>query len=449
MTTVNKKEAFLLLLGDLFLFLSSIYIVLFLRYFNFPNADLLIQHLIPFGFLSIIFIFVFLVAGLYEKHTLLLRSRLPNILFNSQITNAFIAVLIFYLVPGFGITPKINLFAYIIISSVLILIWRLYGLRLIYSPKKQNAIIIGSGEEIYEIFDEVNNNQRYSLKFVSAIDLSKTSEVDFKEEIINRIYGESVTVAVVDFDNPEVGKLIGHLYNLIFSKVRFIDMHKVYEDIFDRVPISLLKDSWFIENISTSPKATYDALKRLMDIFLSSILGLVSLVFYPFIYIAIKLDDGGPVFIRQERMGKDNKIIKITKVRTMSVKENVDLKNDSEKRITRVGNFLRKSRIDEIPQIWSIIKGDQSLIGPRPELPALVKKYEEEISYYSVRNLIKPGSSGWAQIYHDAHPHHGVAIEKTKEKLSYDLYYVKNRSIMLDLKIALRTIRTLLSRSGV
>jgi lipopolysaccharide/colanic/teichoic acid biosynthesis glycosyltransferase len=116
--------------------------------------------------------------------------------------------------------------------------------------------------------------------------------------------------------------------------------------------------------------------------------------------------------------------------------------------ITKVGNFLRKTRVDELPQLWNILKGDLSLIGPRPELPALVKQYEHEIPYYNVRHLIKPGLSGWAQIYHDTHPHHEVATLETKRKLSYDLYYIKNRSFLLDIKIALRTLRTLVSIAG-
>jgi lipopolysaccharide/colanic/teichoic acid biosynthesis glycosyltransferase len=185
-----------------------------------------------------------------------------------------------------------------------------------------------------------------------------------------------------------------------------------------------------------------------MDIVVGILLGIITLVIYPFIWVLIKLDDGGPLFFTQKRVGKDDSEIKITKLRTMYVRENVDFENDSKSRVTRIGNFLRKSRIDEIPQIWCIIKGEQSLIGPRPELPALVKKYEQQISYYKVRHLIKPGLSGWAQIYHDNHPHHGIDVEQTKEKLSYDLYYVKNRSFLLDLKIALRTIAQLLSRKG-
>jgi lipopolysaccharide/colanic/teichoic acid biosynthesis glycosyltransferase len=121
---------------------------------------------------------------------------------------------------------------------------------------------------------------------------------------------------------------------------------------------------------------------------------------------------------------------------------------NSSLRVTKVGSFLRRTRIDELPQLWNVLRGDYSLIGPRPELPALVAAYSEKIPYYNARHLLKPGLSGWAQIYHREHPHHGIDIEETQNKLSYDLYYVKNRSLLLDLQIGLKTIRTILSRSG-
>jgi len=117
--------------------------------------------------------------------------------------------------------------------------------------------------------------------------------------------------------------------------------------------------------------------------------------------------------------------------------------------ITKVGFFLRKTRLDEWPQLWNVLRGDISLVGPRPEFPEPVEYYNEEIPYYNIRHLMKPGLSGWAQLYHDNHPHHGTNVSETSTKLSYDLYYIKNRSIMLELQIALRTIKTLLSRTGV
>jgi len=267
---------------------------------------------------------------------------------------------------------------------------------------------------------------------------------------LNRIFSEDVSVIVIDFKNEKIEPILPALYNLISSKIMFIDMHRIYEDVFDRIPLSLIEYSWFLENISLARKSTYDFLKRIMDIALGFSAGLASLIFYPFVILAIKLDDGGPIFSVQERVGQDNKPIKLFKFRTMS-KANDGGKwgEGNVNKITRVGNFLRRSRLDEIPQLWNVVAGHVSLIGPRPEFADAVKKYEQEIPYYAVRHLIKPGLSGWAQIYHDNHPHHGVAVEQTKEKLSYDLFYLKNRSFILDITIALKTVSKLLSIMGV
>ncbi len=114
-----------------------------------------------------------------------------------------------------------------------------------------------------------------------------------------------------------------------------------------------------------------------------------------------------------------------------------------------MGNILRKTRIDELPQLWNVLVGDISLIGPRPELPTGVAIYDKEIPYYNIRHLIKPGLSGWAQIHQENHPHHGAEVNLTREKLTYDIYYIKNHSFWLDIKIALKTIKALLSRTGI
>jgi lipopolysaccharide/colanic/teichoic acid biosynthesis glycosyltransferase len=183
----------------------------------------------------------------------------------------------------------------------------------------------------------------------------------------------------------------------------------------------------------------------MMDVVISFPLALASLVFYPFVIAARKIE-GYPVFIYQERVGKNQKPIRIMKFGSMTVSDGGVWVTKSDNRITKVGAFLRKSRIDELPQLWNILRGDLSLIGPRPELPNLVELYKKEIPHYNVRHLIKPGLSGWAQIHHEKPPH---SIEETVDKLSYDLYYVKHRSFLLDLKIALQTVKTLLSRVGM
>ncbi|MBX4198473.1 exopolysaccharide biosynthesis polyprenyl glycosylphosphotransferase [Candidatus Parcubacteria bacterium] len=448
MSALNKRDPFLLFIGDIVIFFISLWLALFLRYLSLPTEKLLNTHLLPFSILILAWFLVFYIAGLYEKRSIILRSRLPNTIFRAQIINSVIAVLFFYFIPYFGITPKTVLFIYLSVSFICILVWRIYGYTFVGPKRKQNAILIGSGEEMKELRDEVNANQHYNLNFISSVGIDSVGKVDFQEEIVKRIYGEDVSIIVVDFKNERIEPILPSLYNLIFSGIVFIDMHKIYEDVFDRIPLSLIRYSWFLENISLTPKITYDILKRVMDVILGCIAGVVSLIVYPFIILAIKLDDSGPIFIVQERVGKNGALIKTYKFRSMQRNE-MDLNKGMENKLTRIGPFLRKSRLDELPQLWSVVKGDTSLIGPRPELPSGVSHYEKEIPYYGIRHLIKPGLSGWAQLYQENHPHHGVAIEQTKEKLSYDLYYLKNRSFMLDIRIALKTIKKLLSRSGI
>jgi len=424
-------------------------LALYIRSAEMPALTLFVKHFVPFSILFIFWLLVYFIAGLYEKHTLILKSRLPNIIFNAQVVNGIFAIIFFYSIPFFKITPKTLLFIYLIISFIFVLLWRLYGLSLISHREKESALLIGSGKEMKELLEEVNTNPRYGLSFVSSVDLGEVDGIDIQNEIITPIYSNNIKIIAVDFSHEEVAPLLPHLYNLIFSKIRFIDSHRIYEDVFNRIPLSLVTYSWFLENISVSPKFTYDLLKRIMDIIISVPLMLIPIITYPFAFIAMKLEDGGPIFITQERIGKDNQTIRLRKFRSMS-KNITDLTAEqSENKITWIGNILRKTRLDEFPQLWNVLRGDISLIGPRPELPSGVKHYEGQIPFYNVRHLIKPGLSGWAQLYHDNHPHHGIGVEQTKEKLSYDLFYIKNRSFFLDIKIALKTLKTLLSRSGI
>ncbi|MBX4199265.1 sugar transferase [Candidatus Parcubacteria bacterium] len=431
MNIASKKEPLVLLLGDVVCFVVSLWLALFLRSLSVPSEALFFTHLVPFGLLIVAWVVIFYIAGLYERHTILLKTKLPGILFNTQVANAIVGVIFFYLIPLFGITPKTVLFIYLVISFLLISLWRMYGYLRIGSNRKEKAVIIGSGREAEELREEINNNDIYNVRIVP-----KT---------------EDPSVVIVDFSDERVEPLLADLYDLIFTGVNFMDMHEIYEDIFKRVPLSIIRYNWFLENVSTVTGVGYGVLKRAMDIALASILGLFSLIVYPFVILAIKLEDGGSAFIAQERVGENDRLIRIYKFRSMTGSDEGKYGEGGATvlKVTKVGKFLRNSRVDELPQLWSVIKGDQSLIGPRPELPSLVTLYKKEIPYYHVRHLVKPGLSGWAQIYQEKdHPHHENAVEQTREKLAYDLYYVKNRSLMLDLKIALRTVKTLFSRVG-
>lgn len=441
MSITPRIESVMLFVGDACVFYVSLALTLFIRYGDF-SRDVLEMHLVPFTILFLVWYAVYFIAGLYEKHTLILKHNIPGTILRAQIVNSAIAAAFFYLIPYFGIAPKTNLLIHLVVSFGLMLLWRRYVAEGVSVPKRESALLIGSGSEVRELMHEVNNNPRYGIKFISSIDISKVESLDFQEEILNRVYTESVSVIVADFKNEKVAPLLPNLYNLIFSHIRFIDMHRVYEDIFNRVPLSLLEYSWFLENISASPRRVYDILKRSMDIVISFVLGVVTLIVTPIVALCIWLDDRGTIFFTQNRIVKNNKTAPIYKFRTMH-------KNDEGHLVvSRVGRILRAFRIDELPQLWNVLRGDLSLIGPRPEMPDLVRHYEDEISYYNVRHLIKPGLSGWAQIYHEGHPHHDADVPETKMKLSYDLYYIKNRSFMLDIAIALKTFKTVITRAG-
>ncbi len=449
MTILNKKEPVFLFFGDMLLFALALFLSLIIR--GGTDGHLVatyLEHLVPFSFVFIVWELVFFIAGLYDKYKTILKDKIPALIFNAQLANTFVAIAFFYLIPYFGITPKTLLFIDLLVSFILVYLWRIASHRIFGVKQKTPAIIVGSGADMRELEREVNANPRSELSFVSSVDLDRASGIDFAGEIVRRIYAERISIMVIDLRDARIEPILPHLYNLIFSGVRFIDMYKVYEDLFEREPLSLVRYNWFLENLSFSPKFTYDLAKRAADIVVSSLIGLVSLLCYPFVILAIKLDDGGPVFIRQERIGQNGKTIAVYKFRSMARNE-TNLAKGAANMLTRVGPFLRKTRIDELPQVWSILKGDLSLIGPRPELPSGVTLYDKEIPYYSIRHLIKPGLSGWAQIWQENHPHHGLKVEETKEKLAYDLYYIKNRSIMLDITIALKTIKTLLSRTGI
>ena len=449
MNNLGKKEALILFCGDIFLFIFSLWAALYIRFGEVPSSALFRIHIAPFSILFLVWILVYFIAGLYEKHTLILKSKLPSIIFNAQFVNSIFAIAFFYLVPFFIITPKTILFIYLIVSFICILAWRLYGISLLGSREREPALLIGSGVEMKELLDEVNNNDRYGINFISSVDVSDIDGIDIQDEIVTPIYSDGIKIIAVDFSHQNVSPLLPHLYNLIFSKISFIDSHRIYEDIFDRIPLSLVTYSWFLENISVSPKFTYDFLKRVTDIVVSFFLGIISLILYPFVIVAIKFDDGGKIFIKQERIGQNKHIINIIKFRTMLVNDGGEGDSNRENKITNVGRYLRASRIDELPQLWNVFIGDVSLIGPRPELPNLVKLYEKEISFYNVRHLIKPGLSGWAQLYQKTPPKFSTDYDQTKTKLSYDLFYIKNRSFWLDIKIGLKTIREIVSRRGV
>jgi Sugar transferases involved in lipopolysaccharide synthesis len=271
-----------------------------------------------------------------------------------------------------------------------------------------------------------------------------------QEQILEFITDEHITVIIVDTRDPHMGAITSVFYNLLFlhPNLTILSALDMYEDIFRRIPLSMLEHTWFIEHITRQPRPLYDAYHRTIDICFALLGGLATLLVLPFVAVWIRREDGGPIFYVQRRIGKDNQPLSLIKFRTMTALPKSEVDGPARNTVTRAGAFLRKTRIDELPQLWNVLRGGYSLIGPRPEIPAYVQEYARAIPYYNARHLITPGLSGWAQLHHQAHPHHGVNVEETRNKLSYDLYYLKNRSFWLDIEIALKTFKTLVMLLG-
>lgn len=445
----NKTEKIFFLAGDIFIFILSLYVSLTIRSGTFLSWSVFESHLIPFVFIFAVWIVVFFIAGLYDKYTTILGESISKVILNAQLANSVVAIIFFYFIPYFEITPKTILFINIIVSFVFVYIWRFYGHEFLGSMSKDSAVIIGSGEEMKSVLREINENPRSELKFVLEIDLDKEKDSSYIKTIIDKIKGGDISAVIIDLKDQRIEPILPILYHQIFSGVKFIDMDKVYESIFDRVPLSFLQYDWFLENVSLEHNFIFAFIKRLIDIIISIIILIVLVPLFPFIALAIIIETGKfKVIISQDRVGENGRIIKIHKFLTMLFDDGGNEELSKRNRLTNVGKFLRKTRLDESPQAWGVVVGDLSLVGPRPEMPLFVELYEKEIPYYGIRHIIRPGLSGWAQICQENPPKGGVNFDDTKTKLSYDLYYLKNKSLLLDLNIILKTLKTLLLRKG-
>lgn len=450
MRVLSRKAYVILLLGDISVLYVSVWVTLAVRHFAIPSAETVGVHLVSFSLLFLIWFVVYFLSGLYGRYTVLFRKQLPNIIFAAQAINMVIAALFFFLIPIFAITPKTVLFIYLFVSTALLFFWRVYMYPHLQIRREIGAVLVGTGQELTELAEVVNRDPVYPLEFRAIVHPELADDESTKKTVSELIQKGSVSTIVADMGNHALDKLLQFIYDLTFVEraAVFLDVRRLYQEIFERVPLSLIDDRWLLRYVSLSPHTIYDTFKRILDIVFAIVLGVLSLILYPFIALAIWLEDRGSVFITQERVGFRGHPVLIRKFRSMTGN---DKGNDvllTKHDVTKVGGFLRRTRLDELPQLWNVLIGDLSFVGPRPELPALVAAYRQTIPHYNLRHLVKPGISGWAQIKHDGHGHHSIQIEPTREKLAYDLYYIKERSLWLDFYIALFTLRTIVSKKG-
>lgn len=428
----------ILLLGDILLLYLCLIITLFLRFGQNLSQENFLKHVVPFSFLYLFWLFIFFVFDLYELDLLKIGVSFAVRILLAVSACFIVGVIFFYALPT--IQPKTNLLILVIILAAGLLLWRRAFLKLFTSFFKNRLAVIGLTEETNDLVSAFRKQPHLGYTLIEVIaeeNLEKLPKT-IKEAKLNTLVVGSKKLT------SEKG-LKRTLYNCLKYRINIIDIAKAYEIIFQKIPIKNLDYLWFLENLQEGKKELFDKVKRIADIMLASFFLLVSLPFWLIIALLIKIDSQGPIFYRQKRVGKDRKTFWLFKFRSMQKEAEKDGPVWAEKkdpRVTRMGKILRKLHLDELPQMINIIKGDISLIGPRPERPIFVKRLEEQIPHYHLRHLIKPGFTGWAQIKFK----YGRTVADSFDKFQYDLYYIKNRSLMLDLIILVKTFQLFFKR---
>lgn len=454
-----KIKKYILILGDIVILYASLIIALAIRYRGF-DFNIFESHLMPFSILYLIWLIVFFIHDLYDLDVAKNNVNFSSALIRALFINGLISVLFFYLAPQslFGaLTPKTNLFLNILIFVILFYGWRYLFNFLLGSLKiKMNAAIVGYNPQAIELAKEIIKSPQmgYKLKLLiknsEPVDRTEIPEIKIIQGLKNLkeiLEQEKINIAIISPEVYQFPNLIQNLFDCIRYKIDFINLAEFYENFTRKVPLNAINQVWFLENISQGKREFYEISKRIFDLFFAFVLLIISLPFWLIIGLIVKLDSTGSIFYRQTRIGQQGKPFVLTKFRSMgkdAEKDGPKMAQKNDPRITKFGKFLRKTRIDELPQLWNIIKGEMSFVGPRAERPEFHQELKEKIPFYQERYLIKPGLSGWAQIKYG----YGSSVEDNFEKVQYDLYYIKNRSFIFDLSIILKTINIVLRGGG-
>jgi exopolysaccharide biosynthesis polyprenyl glycosylphosphotransferase len=454
---MNKKyyrKKLLIFCGDIMIIICSLYLAPFIRYKDFPNPLSFLGSDVFVALSVYIFVLYFFDFYNFEKKITKLTfvMKLLLAIFTINIANASL----FYLLH---LRPYSSWVLFISSSLTLIflMIWRIIFIFLINATKKPvNILIYGagkSGKALYKLLKSISGYQ--VIGFVD--DDEKKHEL-----IINGLPVLGGGNKLPDFvEKYAVNKVIVcagkgirlDLYPLLikakFMGVAVYEMPTFYEKIAGKIPVIHTSDVWMgYSNISGVKKNIYNfKFKNFIDKTLAVIILIITAPLAVLTAIFIKMESKGPVIYAQSRVGLGENIFTLYKFRSMHIDAEVNgavwaQKNDP--RITRVGKVTRFLRIDELPQLWNVLKGEMSFVGPRPERPEFVKQLGEKIPYYMLRHSVKPGITGWAQINYK----YGASQEDAQEKLQFDLYYIKNRDFILDLYIMLRTMRVMISGTG-
>lgn len=422
--------------------IRTIYIIVLYLIYNIllNKYDYTTKYLTNFIFLIFIFIkFIFGQLDFYAE-----RFRLKNIFVNFSIDAIFAFVFFIFLrkLEIFYVFGAVFIFQSIfrkIISSIYM--------------KKKNVLIFGSNHIENNIQQDIINSLDYNyIGYISNNKSRATKYLIGNYDEMEKIIKENkvdLLVIVKDMQSPSFKKYLKRLFELKVNGLKVLSYEIFNEEIQKKIDASKIDEEWLLQSngFDILNDGMQKNMKRGADLVIASTLMILLSPVALIAAILIKLESKGPIIFKQVRIGENMVPFKVYKFRSMKIHDPEKYSKyaqDNDNRVTKIGNFMRKTRIDELPQLFCILKGTMSFVGPRPEWDILAKEYEKQIPYYNLRHMIKPGLTGWAQVMYP----YGENIEDTKRKLEYDLYYLKHQDLILDVLIILKTVKVILFGKG-
>jgi exopolysaccharide biosynthesis polyprenyl glycosylphosphotransferase len=431
----NRAKTLLLLLVDSLLFFLALTIIVILR------EEDLDEHYRLFGAIFPIWLTMYFIEGLYTLRTYN-PANLPISVIRSTVLSLAISFIFIYLFPiqGRDITPKTNLVLIALTSLATFYGWRKFFFKFFSKDTRlRETVLIGSADTLNMVEEEIKRKPHLGYKIIATLNTDTGNSFTIPAE---------TQLIAIERNNQKNAEIYQKTFALLGSGVEIMDLANFAEKISGKIPLRAIDESWFIEYCGHQESRSYDYLKLFIDKFTAILMLIlcipVALILFPLLLIF----HGRPIIFKQIRVGQNNRPFKLYKLRSMVVdaeKHGAQWAKPGDARVTTIGKFLRKTRLDELPQLINIIRGEMSLVGPRPERPEMIEKQlAPNIPFYNMRHLVKPGVTGWAQVTF----RYGFSQEDTVEKLQFDLFYVKNRSLWLDILVILKTIKTVISGAG-
>lgn len=476
-----------LLVGDAFALALAVAASLVIRHRGLPDLPLIELYAFATPFLLGLWTFGFLVFDLYELSAAKNGTRFAERFLRAVAFNAVLSFIILHLVPEFRITPKATMLILLLASTILIGGWRILFNAVIARTSKDRLLFLGVSREALELARHLRENLQLGYVPIACLPVRQAGrpgrQADLRMDADHAIHDPSgalpiqdatlnelpvimrergISLVVVARDLKGNAALMRVLFESLPIGIGIIEFPRFYEMILGKVPTSLVGETWFLENLTGRRRRRYEFLKRATDVTAAILIGAFALALLPFIAIAIVLSTPGEirryrtlrahtgdgiVFFRQKRIGRNGMpfgFIKFRSQRLGSEKIGWEKGEGPDPRAYPFGNLIRRAYLDELPQVWNVIKGEMSFVGPRPERPEFVASLERSIPFYRIRELVPPGITGWAQL----NMTNDASVSDAPEKLQYDLYYLKHRSIFLDFVILAKTALRLLQRNG-